>query len=144
MNIINYILSLNFLPHGHCFAGDRVSLFLNIIGNIAIFLAYMLIPLGLFFILKKQKAALDKHKTIILLFITFIFSCGISHLFDVIVVWYPYYRLQTYWTLWTGLISMITAALLLHLIKHIKIKEYKLFDKTIQITEIELPPKKLK
>lgn len=143
--IFDYIFSLKFLPHGHCFLGDDFSLWLNILGNFGIFLAYMLIPLGLSLILKQQqKQALKSHKTILILFMMFIFSCGITHLFDIIVIWWPCYRLQTYWAIWTASISLSTGFILIPYAKEIRITAYKLFKNKVEITEIELPPKNLK
>jgi hypothetical protein len=142
MNFLKYIFSLNYLPHEHCFLGDKATISWYVIGNLGVFLAYMLIPLALYSMVKKTKL-ITSYKTIILLFAAFIFSCGISHLWDIIGIWYPFYRAQSYWLVWTAFISLLTWILLISAAKKVKINTYKIFDKSVQVTEIQLPPKPL-
>lgn len=144
MKMLDYTFSTNFLPHLHCFAGDDLSLWLNVIGNLGIFLAYMAIPARLLLFLSRQDPKIMRgRKAVLTLFATFIFSCGITHLLDVIVLWHPIYRAQTYWILWTALISLFTAIFIFG-IGRIKITSYQLLKHGVEITEIQLPPQKIK
>jgi len=145
MSVINYIFNVGFLPHGYCFQWDTLTLWLTIVGNLGIGIAYMVIPLKLWFFVKKQDAkALRPYKNIIVLFALFIFSCGISHFFDILTIWLPWYRLAGAERIWTAIISIFAAAVLGPIVRRLKINVYKLRNNSVQITEIELPPTDIK
>lgn len=144
MEIIDYIFSMKFLPHWHCFLGDKLTLWLNVIANSGIALAYFIIPIQLFRSVKMQKGEMPAgYRTIRLLFGSFILACGISHVFDIIIIWWPIYRFQVVELSLTAFVSLFTAFKLRGLIKPLKIKTYKLLDDTVEVTEIALPPKTL-
>lgn len=77
---------------------------LMIAADLLMFGAYTSIPLLiLYFILKKKREM--AFPKICWLFAAFIFACGVSHLLDAFMFWWPAYRLSTFVRFITGLIS---------------------------------------
>ncbi|WP_425390690.1 sensor histidine kinase [Ekhidna sp.] len=72
--------------------------------DLMIALAYFMIPVLLFWYLRKQK--LGRIKRVFLFFSGFILFCGFTHLIDVILFWEPIYRFSGFVKLLTGLVSM--------------------------------------
>lgn len=73
---------------------------LHIVSDIAIFGAYLTIPIVLAYFLFRRRDL--PFPTVIALFAVFIVSCGIGHLIEAIIFWEPVYR-------FSGLIKMATA-----------------------------------
>ena len=85
-----------------------------IAANLGIFGAYSAIPvLLLYFISKKPDMAFPR---IFWLFAAFIFLCGISHLLDALLFWWPAYRVVTAELLLTSIVSWATVAALIPII----------------------------
>lgn len=85
-----------------------------IASDLMIFSAYLSIPLLLvYFIRKKQDMAFLR---IFWLFAAFIFACGVSHLLDAMMFWWPVYRLNALERFITGLISWGTVLALVPII----------------------------
>ena len=140
MNIINYIFSTKWMPHKMCFVGDNFTMYLNLIGDIMFALSYFFIPLGLILWLRKQSEAIlaPSYRILILGFGAFIFLCGISHIFDIIVLYYPLYRLSGYERIVGGIVSLLVALFLWQKkFKETKIVSYTSGDKIS--TEIQFP-----
>lgn len=78
-----------------------------IISDLLIWLTYFAIPaiLGFFVIERKTTAP---FKTIFILFIGFILSCGLTHLIDAVIFWIPAYRLSALVRFITAGISLAT------------------------------------
>ncbi len=103
-----------FMPHGYCLRWDGPLLFVFILGNIGIALAYFLIPLALRHFVGKRKDLPYPH--MFKLFAAFILACGMTHLVKVWTLYQPVYWIEALLDLWTAIISMATAALLFPLI----------------------------
>jgi two-component sensor histidine kinase len=89
-----------FIPHGHCYLWKPGLVWLHVISDSLISLAYYSIPFMLvYFVSKRRDMPFD---WIFLMFGTFIVACGTTHLFEIWTLWYP-----TYWL--SGLIKAITA-----------------------------------
>ena len=86
------------MPRRLCGQWDNFTLILHISSDLIIWVSYMLIPIALYLTRKQSKT-----QTLVLLFVAFILSCGITHLAEVIVFWWPAYRLF-------GILKAITAA----------------------------------
>ncbi len=67
------------------------------IGNLAVWLAYMLIPLAISRFARLRKV--PQMRLIYICFIVFILSCGMGHLADALMTWWPAYRV-TVLTAW--------------------------------------------
>lgn len=103
-----------FMPHGYCLRWDGPLLFVFILGNIGIALAYFLIPLALRHFVGKRKDLPYPH--MFKLFAAFILACGLTHLVKVWTLYQPVYWIEALLDFWTAIISMLTAALLFPLI----------------------------
>lgn len=108
------ILAGGFMPHGYCLRWDGPLLFVFIIGNLGIAIAYFIIPTALRHFVGKRKDLPYPH--MFRLFAAFILSCGVTHLIKVWTLYYPAYWVEAVVDLWTAGVSMITAFLLLPLI----------------------------
>ncbi len=100
--------SPSYMPHGWCFAWDPQVFWPSVTGNIGTALAYATIPALLLWIRRRRPDLMPRLAS--LPFSIFIASCGLGHLLDIIVLWYPLYRLQAWWTVTTAVSSLATAA----------------------------------
>jgi len=90
-----------FMPRWQCGDWSSELGWLHIVSDCLIFIAYACIPLSLmFFVSRRRDIAL---KGVIWLFVAFILSCGLTHLLDAAMFYYPAYRLL-------GMMKAITAA----------------------------------
>lgn len=89
-----------------------------IAGNLIIMFSYYMIPLLLFYIWRKKRVSFDNH-WILVLFASFIFLCGTTHLLDVLTFIWPAYRFITLVDLLTGFVSLITAILLIPVVRFV-------------------------
>ncbi len=104
------ISSRDFMPHGHCYFWEPYILWSHAISDGIIALAYCAIPLTLIYIFRKRKDF--KFIWMMVLFAVFIFGCGITHVFDVVTIWNPIYRLDSVARMVTALASIATAVVL--------------------------------
>ncbi|BAY13161.1 sensor histidine kinase [Calothrix sp. NIES-2098] len=90
----------SFIPHGHCYLWKPELIWLHVMSDSLIALAYYSIPITLvYFVRQRQDLPFD---WIFLMFSAFIIACGTTHIMEVWTLWYP-----TYWL--SGLIKAITA-----------------------------------
>lgn len=87
---------------------------LSIVSDVAVFGAYTAIPLVLIYFLRRRPD-LPFHR-LGWLFVAFIFSCGLSHLLDAMMFWWPAYRLIGVVKFVTAMVSWGTALALLHVL----------------------------
>ncbi len=93
--------SSDFMPHGHCYLWRPEVLWLHVIADGLIALAYYSIPVALFYFVRRRRSmAFD---WMFIMFGVFICACGTTHVLEIVTVWRPVYRLE-------GLIKAITAA----------------------------------
>jgi PAS domain S-box-containing protein len=104
---INFFSIKDLIPHGYCLAWSPLLLWLNVISDVLITLAYYSIPLTILYFLYQRKAT--PYKWLGLLFAVFILACGTAHLFSAITIWIPLYWLDGLFKAFTALISVITA-----------------------------------
>lgn len=97
----NFFASKPFIPHGHCYLWQTELVWLHIISDSLIALAYYSIPIVLLYFVRKRQDL--PFNSIFLLFGTFIVACGTTHLMEIWTLWYP-----TYWV--SGFIKAITAS----------------------------------
>ncbi|NNC54732.1 MAG: hybrid sensor histidine kinase/response regulator, partial [Pseudomonadales bacterium] len=81
----NLFSNTNFLPHGHCYMWTPEILWLHVISDLIIAIAYYSIPLALAIILFKRKAF--PFKWLIGLFAAFIILCGTTHIIGIVTQW---------------------------------------------------------
>jgi hypothetical protein len=99
-----------FMPHGHCYLWTPGILWMEVISNALIALAYYSIPLGLYLLVRARKDIPYPH--LFVLFGLFITSCGTGHLIDIVTIWQPIYWTKALWDSVTGLVSVATAFVL--------------------------------
>ncbi|MEQ8573657.1 MAG: hypothetical protein RIB63_06325, partial [Fulvivirga sp.] len=80
---------------------------LYISSDLAIWLAYFAIPFILAFFYYRRQSEIP-FKTVFILFIGFIVACGLTHLIDAIIFWWPAYKLSAMLRFGTALISWTT------------------------------------
>ena len=97
----------SWMPHGFCFAWDPGVLWLRVASDAVIALAYYSIPLSLLRLRTRMPGLLAPP--LLVMFSTFIFACGTTHVFDIITVWYPIYVADAWVRLFTALVSIGTA-----------------------------------
>ncbi|WP_292742682.1 hybrid sensor histidine kinase/response regulator [Nostoc sp. NMS4] len=106
--------SETFIPHGHCYLWQTNLVWLHILSDSLIALAYYSIPATLFyFVRKRQDLPFD---WIFLLFSAFIVACGTTHLIEIWTLWHPTYWLSGFVKAITATISLITAIKLVSLV----------------------------
>lgn len=103
----NFFYSGNFIPHGHCYLWKPELVWLNVISDSLIALAYYSIPVLLIYFVSKRKDL--PFDWMFLLFGAFIISCGTTHLLEVWTLWYPHYWVSSFLKVITALVSMYTA-----------------------------------
>lgn len=92
-------------------------LWLNVISDALIAAAYFTIPVLLFELVRRRKRL--TYHWLFWMFAAFILLCGTTHLLGVITVWNPMYRFDGVVKLMTGVVSMGTAIVVLHLLPRI-------------------------
>ncbi len=96
-----------FIPHGHCYLWKPALVWLHILSDSTIALAYYSISITLFEFVKRRKDL--PFNWIFTLFASFITACGTSHLMSVWTLWYPTYWLSGSVKAITALVSLGTA-----------------------------------
>ena len=98
----------SFTPHGFCLAWEPVLLWLHVVSDSVVALAYYTIPFAiLYFMARRRDLA---FRSIFALTGTFILACGTTHVMDVVTLWYPVYWLDGIIRAFTALVSIGTAA----------------------------------
>lgn len=106
-----------FLPHGHCFFWIPSLLWMFVVSDGGIALAYFLIPFGIYKVIKLSNLEKNRHIVrVFYLFVVFILACGTTHLIKVITIWYPIYWISAYINMLTMVVSLTAATILLRTI----------------------------
>jgi len=102
------------MPHGMCFQWRPEILWLHVISDLIVAIAYFSIPLVLCVLLYKRRQI--PFKWLVILFASFILLCGATHLVSIVVLWNPLYQLQGLMKLATAAVSIATAVVLFPLL----------------------------
>ncbi|QFT77375.1 HWE histidine kinase domain-containing protein [Erythrobacter sp. THAF29] len=103
-----------YMPHGMCLLWEPWLVVLWAGSDLLIFLAYMLIPLALIMVLRKRPDI--RHRGLVTLAASFVLLCGVTHAMSIVTLWTAIYPLMGAVKLATGIVSIITAAVLFRLI----------------------------
>ena len=96
----NLFASGGFIPHGHCYLWRHELVWLHVVSDSLIAIAYYSIPITLvYFVRKRVDLPFD---WIFLMFGAFIIACGTTHVMEIWTLWHP-----TYWL--SGFLKAITA-----------------------------------
>lgn len=105
--LVNIFEYHKYIPHGNCYLWENSLVWLHLLSDVLISLAYFSIPLMLIYFLR-QRTDIPFHN-IFQLFSAFIVFCGLTHAMGVLTLWYPFYWLSGIIKALTALISVFTA-----------------------------------
>jgi signal transduction histidine kinase len=114
LEFLKRLISSDFLPHGTCYLWDPHIVWLHVISDSLITLAYYCIPLALVYLVRKRPDF--PFNWIFWMFGLFILGCGTTHLMEVWTVWHGTYLLSGVVKAFTAAVSVVTAAMLIPLI----------------------------
>lgn len=103
----------SFPPRWHCGDWSKALGWTHIISDSLIFVAYAAIPAALFFFIARRRDI--PLRLIFWLFMAFILSCGLTHLTDATMFYYPMYRFLAVMKVMTAAVSLSTAFVLIRL-----------------------------
>ena len=112
-DFLGKLFTSDFLPHGVCYRWQSDVVWLHVVSDLLIALAYYFIPFALIYIVRRRGDL--AFPWMFWLFGVFILACGTTHLMNVWVVWQPWYRLDGVIKAITALASVPTAILLMRL-----------------------------
>lgn len=98
---VSWLNGEHFLPHGHCYMWTPGILWMHVIADILIAMAYFAIPFVLLYVARRRRDL--PFNWLLVCFGVFIVACALTHVMDVWNVWHTNYWLE-------GLIKVITAA----------------------------------
>ena len=113
--ILNLLGTDGFPPRWRC--GDGWTPFLgwlHILSDTAIWAAYTAIPLAMWYFARKRKDI--KFPRVFWLYVAFILSCGLGHLIEAGIFYWPVYRLSGLSKLITAIVSIATVIALIRVL----------------------------
>ena len=102
------------MPHGMCYEWNPAIIWLNVISDGLITLAYYSIPLTLVYFVRKRKNL--QFSWIFICLALFIVACGTTHFMEIWDIWHPVYWLTGSIKAFTAAVSILTAILLIYLV----------------------------
>jgi signal transduction histidine kinase len=112
--LAHLLSSQGFEPHGHCYLWLPEILWLHVIADAFIALAYYSIPIALIYLIHKRRDL--TYGWMVAMFGAFILLCGTTHVMNLWTVWHGTYRLEGLVKLLTAAVSVATAVALWPLI----------------------------
>lgn len=106
-----------FMPHGMCYQWQPEVLWMHVVSDLIIAIAYYSIPLALAIVIYRRGQF--PFKWVVALFAAFILLCGTTHVIGIVIVWDPIYRVQGILKLLTAGVSIATAIVLFPLLPQI-------------------------
>jgi PAS domain S-box-containing protein len=104
------------LAHGTCLFWRPDLLWLHVISDAAIGLAYYTIPVALLVFLARRQSA--EFTGLIVLFASFIIACGTTHFFSIWTLWHADYAAEGLAKAATAMVSVVTAILIWPMLRH--------------------------
>jgi len=106
--------SSDFMPHGYCYLWKPGLVWLHVVSDALIALAYFSIPITLIYFIRKRRDL--PFNWMFLCFGTFILACGTTHAMEVWTLWHGTYWLSGAIKAVTAMASVPTAILLVKLV----------------------------
>jgi signal transduction histidine kinase len=97
-------------PHGYCLLWNRRLVTIHVICDGLIALAYILIPIIIYLFVRTKN--IRENKVLFALFASFILACALTHVMDIVVIWYPWYVLQGLIMAIAAIVSILTVVTL--------------------------------
>ena len=104
----------SYMAHGYCLLWKPWLVVLHAGSDFLIFLAYFAIPAAIWIYLRQRKDL--ELRRLAMLFAAFIFLCGLTHLVQMVTLWWPIYEMQGVLKLATAIVSVATAVMIFPLI----------------------------
>ena len=111
MSFLQRLLSADFAPHGYCFLWFPEILWLHVVSDALIAVAYFAIPIALLVLARRRREL--PFPWLFVMFAAFITACGLTHLMAIWTMWRPDYGVEGLLKGACALISLATAALLI-------------------------------
>ncbi|MBA2113510.1 PAS domain-containing hybrid sensor histidine kinase/response regulator [Bremerella alba] len=132
---MNFFLNLldtsDFPKRWHCGDWSAGHGWLHILSDVGIWGAYFAIPAILAYFLFQRKDL--PFRRVFILFVAFILLCGLTHLMEAIIFWWPAYRLAGLLKLATAIVSWATlVALVYNIPKVLRLRSSKELEKEIE------------
>lgn len=102
--------SASYMAHGYCLLWKPWLVTLHAFSDLLVFASYSAIPLAIWLYIRQRPAM--ELKGLAFLFVAFICLCGITHLLNVVTLWFPIYEFQGWTKLLTAFVSAATAVLI--------------------------------
>jgi PAS domain S-box-containing protein len=112
--LIDWFLSSDFMPHGHCYLWKPGLVWLEVVSNLFIGLAYLSISSTLIYLVRRIRDI--PFQRMYLAFGVFIVTCGLTHFMDIVVIWHPIYWFDAGIRVITAVASVGTAIILFPLV----------------------------
>jgi len=109
-----FFSSEGFVPHGHCYLWNPSMVWLHVVSDAFISLAYLTIPVTLIYVARKRKDL--PFDWMFTCFGVFILACGATHALEIWTLWTPTYWLLGTMKAITAVASVATAILMVKLI----------------------------
>jgi signal transduction histidine kinase len=107
------LFSERFQPHRVCYLERPDLIWANVVTDAIIFVSYVVIFSSLMWVVARSRDLLNATMvTFLTAFGTFILACGMTHLMETIVIWYPFYWLAVGVKVITAIASAATAVAL--------------------------------
>ena len=104
----------DFMPHGYCFLWRPDVLWLHVLSDFFILLAYLGIPLVLLWFIRGRKDM--PFQLVFVLFGAFILLCGTTHALSIWVLWHPDYYFEGVIKAMTAVVSIATLAMMIRML----------------------------
>ena len=109
-----FFSSNDFMPHGYCYLWNTRLVWLHVVSDSLIALAYFSIPITLVHFIRKRRDL--PFNWMFVCFGVFILACGATHAMEVWTLWHASYWLSGAVKAVTALVSVPTAILLVRLV----------------------------
>ena len=104
----------DFMPHGYCFLWQPDVLWLHVLSDLGITLAYLGIPLVLLWFIRQRKDM--PFQLVFALFGAFILLCGTTHALSIWVLWHPDYYFEGFVKALTAVVSIATLVMMVRML----------------------------
>jgi PAS domain S-box-containing protein len=112
--LLEKLFSSDFMPHGYCYLWKPGLVWLHVVSDALIALAYFSIPVTLIYFIRKRRDL--PFNWMFVSFGTFILACGATHTMEVWTLWHGTYWLSGAIKVVTAMASVPTAILLVRLV----------------------------
>jgi two-component system sensor kinase FixL len=114
MNFFQRLFSPGFMPHGYCYMWEPRMVWLHVISDGLITVAYSCIPIILIYFIRKNRS-LPLNK-VFWMFGVFILACGTTHAMEIWNIWHAAYFVAGLVKVITATASVVTAIMLIPLV----------------------------